>query len=160
MIKALRVDERLVHGQITMLWTKELGINGIVVGNDAVSKDEPQKQILKMAVPDGIKIIIKSVNEIIRLLNDPRTKKMKLLVIVSTVRDAVKVAQKIPHVEYMNIGNVGRMSGHTDLKQVAKTVMLTPNEIESLKELIKMYPQTAIQSTPYENKELASKLIS
>ena len=137
MIKALRVDERLVHGQITMLWTKELGINGIVVGNDAVSKDEPQKQILKMAVPDGIKIII-----------------------VSTVRDAVKVAQKIPHVEYMNIGNVGRMSGHTDLKQIAKTVMLTPNEIESLKELIKMYPQTAIQSTPYENKELASKLIS
>ena len=71
-IAALRVDDRLIHGQVAMTWTKQLKVNGIVVANDDAASDNTQKMALKMAVPAGIKVLIKPVQEAIRVLNDPR----------------------------------------------------------------------------------------
>lgn len=45
-----------------------LGIQGIMVADDEAASNEMQKMTLKMAVPDGIKCIIKTVPEIIALL--------------------------------------------------------------------------------------------
>lgn len=52
-ITALRVDDRLIHGQVAMTWTKQLAVQGIVVANDEVANDNTQKMALKMAVPGG-----------------------------------------------------------------------------------------------------------
>lgn len=38
-ITALRVDDRLIHGQVAMTWTKQLRVQGIVVANDAAAGD-------------------------------------------------------------------------------------------------------------------------
>ena len=158
MIKALRVDERLIHGQIAMLWSKELGIDGIVVGNDAVAKDDMQKMVLKMAVPNNLKVIIKSVEDAIKLLNNPKAEKMKLLVIVRTIEDALTIAQDIAEIEYINIGNVGKSSGGK-AKMISKNVMLSVAEEDNLRELVKLYPETALQVVPADSRVLASKLV-
>lgn len=42
MIKELRVDDRLIHGQIALTWPKALQINHIIVANDKASKDKTQ----------------------------------------------------------------------------------------------------------------------
>ena len=57
-ISALRVDDRLIHGQVAMTWTKQLRVQGIVVANDDAANDDTQKMALKMAVPGGIKALI------------------------------------------------------------------------------------------------------
>ena len=49
MVKALRVDERLIHGQVAMAWTRDLGIQGIMVADDEAASNEMQKMTLKMA---------------------------------------------------------------------------------------------------------------
>ena len=67
-ITALRVDDRLIHGQVAMTWTKQLAVQGIVVANDEAANDNTQKMALKMAVPGGIKSLIKPVDEAIRIL--------------------------------------------------------------------------------------------
>ena len=90
MVKALRVDERLIHGQVAMAWTRDLGIQGIMVADDEAASNEMQKMTLKMAVPDGIKCIIKTVPEIIALLNNPRSEGMRILVLVKTVKNALE----------------------------------------------------------------------
>ena len=73
MIVCLRVDERLIHGQVAMTWTKELKLNGLVVASDEAASNELQKMTLKMAVPEGIKCIIKSVEDVTTILDDPRS---------------------------------------------------------------------------------------
>ena len=40
MIKLLRVDYRLVHGQVTISWSRHIGADSILVANDEVAKDE------------------------------------------------------------------------------------------------------------------------
>lgn len=158
MIKIMRVDERLIHGQIAMVWSKEMSIDGIVVANDATASDETQQMALKMAVPSGIKVIIKTVDSAIELLNDPRAQNMKLFVLVRTVDDAEKLAEKVSDIQYVNLGNVGKAS--TDPKTtLTQFVMLTKPEIESLKKLVEVYPDTALQNLPTDKKEKATDFI-
>lgn len=158
MIETLRVDERLIHGQIAMLWSKELKVNGIVVANDSAAKDEMQKMVLKMAVPEGIKVIIKTVEDSISLLKNPKAQSMRLLVIVRTIEDAVIIAKKFSDIKYVNIGNVGKTSS-TETKMLSKNVMLNKEEYEALRELVSIYPETALQVVPSEPKVLAKKYI-
>lgn len=83
---------------------------------------------------------------------------MKLFVLVRTIEDALKLAQALPNIDYVNIGNVGKAveAKKTTLSQF---VMLTDAEITALKALVKIYPETALQNLPSDKKELASDLI-
>ncbi|HAQ1244562.1 TPA: PTS sugar transporter subunit IIB, partial [Enterococcus faecium] len=51
MIKAVRIDERLIHGQVAMTWTKSLNLTGLVVASDEAATNDIQKMTLKMAAP-------------------------------------------------------------------------------------------------------------
>ena len=55
MIKLLRVDDRLIHGQVATTWTKTLQADSIIVANDEVIHNELQIIALKLAVPAGMK---------------------------------------------------------------------------------------------------------
>ena len=154
MIVLLRVDERLIHGQVAMTWTKSLQIDGIVVANDEASGNDIQKMTLKMAVPSGINCIIKTIEGAKELLKNPKADKMRLMVLTKTVKDAVELAKEFDKIELVNIGNAGKMvSGEKMVitKEVA--------ELSSMKELIKLYPETTFQATPAMEKNLARNLI-
>lgn len=55
MIVQLRLDERLIHGQITTAWSRFLDVGAIVVANDKLSKDQLATQVLLMSAPAGKK---------------------------------------------------------------------------------------------------------
>ena len=157
-IDALRVDERLIHGQIAMVWSRALNLDGIVVANNEAAENELQKKALKMAVPNGIKVIIKTLDDSVTLLKDKRASDMKLLILVRTIGDALFLAKQLDNIGYLNIGNVGK-SVQGDKQTLTKFVMLTTDELTNLKELVKVYPETALQNLPSDVKELASKYI-
>ena len=52
MISLVRIDDRLIHGQVAVVWTKHLGVNRILVANDQIVNNEVQKMSLRMAAPD------------------------------------------------------------------------------------------------------------
>jgi PTS system mannose-specific IIB component len=161
MIVALRVDDRLIHGQIAMAWSKDLRIKGIVVANDAAAKDEMQKMTLKMAVPTNIKLLVKSVDEAIGVLNNPKASKMRILVLTRTIKDALKIRENTEGIEYMNIGNVGRFDGIdvSEKTTISPTVMLTKNEINFLKKLIEIEPNTSLQVVPSDERKPMKEII-
>lgn len=75
MIISIRVDERLIHGQVALVWTKEFNTTHIVVANDEAATNNLQQMTLKMATPTGVKLLIKSVEDSKRIFNDPRAKR-------------------------------------------------------------------------------------
>lgn len=40
MISMMRIDDRLIHGQVAVMWSKELGISRIIVASDAIASNE------------------------------------------------------------------------------------------------------------------------
>ena len=63
MIKALRIDHRLVHGQVAFTWTHFLGATRIIVIDDNAAGDDFQKMALNRANPAGVKLNVFSVAE-------------------------------------------------------------------------------------------------
>ena len=161
MIKALRVDERLIHGQVAMTWTKQLKVQGIVVANDEAANDPTQKMALKMAVPAGIKVLIKPVQEAIRMLNHPKAEKMLILVLTRTVKDAVTVRENVGEIGFLNLGNTGRFDGIEASKKqsLSPTIMLTKEEIQSLKKLVELDDKVCMQQVPNDEQKLVKDVL-
>ena len=160
-ITALRVDDRLIHGQVAMTWTKQLSVQGIVVANDEAANDNTQKMALKMAVPGGIKSLIKPVDEAIRILNNPKASRIRILVLTRTVKDALKIRQSVGEIGFLNVGNTGRFDG-IDVSEklvLTPTIMLTKVEQQALKELVALDPKACMQQVPNDEQKLVKDIL-
>lgn len=156
MIKLFRIDERLIHGQIAIKWSRHTGVDHIVVCNDAAAGSEIIQKSLKMAAPAGIKTAIKTLDEGIALLSDPRCEAMKILVLVNSPEDAVKVVEKVPSIPYINIGNYGRIAPEKPgmpRKRFGNNIYCDDVEVKSFKQLIDTGLKCIYQTTPEESAE-------
>ena len=59
----LRLDERLLHGQVTTTWISVLGVTHIILADDKVSNDTVHCQLLKMSAPKETRLLITSVEK-------------------------------------------------------------------------------------------------
>ena len=50
----IRIDDRLIHGQVATMWTNNLGATRIMVINDEVANNDLQKSVLRMAAPSNV----------------------------------------------------------------------------------------------------------
>ncbi|QLL77954.1 PTS transporter subunit IIB [Ligilactobacillus saerimneri] len=137
MLAQLRVDDRLIHGQVAVVWTKELNTPLLVVANDNAAKNKVMQMTLKMAVPTGTKLLIRSVDDAIKIFNDPRGKDKRIFGIVNSVSNANKIAQNVQDIEAVNVANAGRFdkSDPKTKTMVFSSVQLNPDELQTAKEL-------------------------
>src|SRR4030067_558554 len=107
MVLQLRLDERLVHGQVGVSWIRHLGATHLIVANDAVANDDFQKNLMKIGIPSETKCMIVTINKAIELLNDPRSEHLKIFVIVQTPQDVLKIVDGVKSITEVNIANYG-----------------------------------------------------
>ncbi|WP_049816589.1 PTS sugar transporter subunit IIC [Streptococcus pneumoniae] len=60
-IEFVRIDDRLVHGQVVTTWLKKYDIEQVIIVNDRISEDKTRQSILKISAPVGLKIVFFSV---------------------------------------------------------------------------------------------------
>lgn len=102
----VRIDDRLIHGQIVASWISALNCTTIVVADDKAAGDPLQNMLLGMAVPPGIALKILPVAEAAAYLKGPSVNGSKLLVIVRNVFSALALAEQGVELEKINVGNV------------------------------------------------------
>ena len=64
-IKLVRIDFRLIHGQVITKWSNKISATRIVVVNDALSKDEFMADIYVMAAPPGMTADVISIDDFV-----------------------------------------------------------------------------------------------
>ncbi|MBQ3994013.1 MAG: PTS sugar transporter subunit IIB, partial [Erysipelotrichaceae bacterium] len=70
MLKLIRLDERLIHGQIAIKWSRHTGVDRIIVANDAAAENSVIQQSLMMAAPATCKTAIVSIDKAVALMNN------------------------------------------------------------------------------------------
>ena len=60
-LKLVRVDDRLIHGQVVAIWLKALGAKRIVIVDDKTAADEFLREILMLAAPPGVPVEVHDV---------------------------------------------------------------------------------------------------
>ncbi len=162
MIIQLRVDDRLIHGQVALIWTKELNTNNIVVANDDASTNKMLQMTLQMAVPTGKKLLVKNVKDAINVFNDPRAKAMRIFALTNTIQDALKIVESCPDMESVNVANVGRFdeSDKAEKVKVSDWIIVNPKELHALEALSKKTLPVYHQVIPSNPKIPATKLLN
>lgn len=156
MIKLVRVDHRLLHGQVIFKWSRVLGIDCILIASDTVVKDELRMAALRLAKPDSCKLVIKSIDDSIAALNSGVTDKYKLLIITETIRDVYRVSEKVPAINYVDLGGTRIEEGK---KQISKAIFVSDEDIQMLKEMNKRDVKMIVQMVPDDTPEDVMKLL-
>lgn len=149
MVKLVRVDHRLLHGQVVFIWTASIGVDCILIANDDVANDPIQKGILKLSQPTGVKLIFKSVKDSIEALNSGITGKYNLMIITSNVDDGYELASKVEQIRSLNLGNVKLRENTHNL---SKLVHVTDEEEKKLKALAAAGIEVEIRAVPNDDK--------
>ncbi|MBS5299902.1 PTS sugar transporter subunit IIB [Lacrimispora indolis] len=149
MVKLVRVDHRLLHGQVVFIWTASIGVDCILIANDDVANDPIQKGILKLSQPTGVKLIFKSVKDSIEALNSGITDKYNLMIITSNVDDGYELASKVEQIRSLNLGNVKLRENTHNL---SKLVHVTDEEEKKLKALAAAGIEVEIRAVPNDDK--------
>ena len=149
MIKLLRVDHRLLHGQVAMAWTQSLDSDCILIANDAVVNDNIRKTTMKLAKPNGVKLVMKNIEDSIAALNAGVTDKYKLFIVVESIEDAYRLAKGYAGIRSINLG--GCKPKEDIVKTIYKTIPVTARDEEMLKELLNDGIEIEIRQVPGES---------
>jgi len=124
MITHLRIDNRLIHGQVAVTWKNHIGADKIIVTNDQVAADPIQKMALPLAAR-GSTVLVLTVDECLQYAKDHPEETM--FVIAKFPQDALKILESGVEVKDVNVGNAAPING-TEYKMVDKSIAATKDD--------------------------------
>ena len=127
----VRIDNRLVHGQVIETWLPYTKARTIIVVNDDLAADPLRQEIVKLAIPQEVDIIFSSIEDSLfyvkRRLNRLEE---SLFILFATCEDARLAYEKGLDFDFLNLGNLHYGPGK---KQVCAHIALSQEDISCLK---------------------------
>lgn len=155
MISRIRIDDRLLHGQVAYSWKSAIGYEAIVIANDGAANDSIRSAALKMAKPDGVKIAIRGLDDAVELLNNDLLKKLNVFVICSNPKDASYVYQNIDEKPVITLGG---MQKEDDKELFSPAVYVNEEDLLHLDELNELGAEIEVKQVPDEKDKRYSEL--
>lgn len=153
-IQLIRIDDRLIHGQVVTSWVNKFEIEQILVIDDVVANDEMQKSILRMTAPANINVQIFGIDKFIKIIQTNDIKKRTMLIL----RDPLGVLRLfeggVP-IDSLNIGGM-RKTPERDIR-LTKAVCFSQEEKEAVVELLKRDVEIFVQMIPQDKIEYLNK---
>lgn len=121
----VRIDNRLVHGQIIETWLPYTHAKNIIVANDAVAGDDLQQQIMSLAIPQSVSCafcLVEELNDkIVALANGNGS----TIILFSSCADVRRALDSGFRFNSVNIGNIHYGPGK---KQISPSVALSSDD--------------------------------
>lgn len=158
MLKLVRIDDRLIHGQVAVGWTSSAAANTIFVANDQAQNDRVKAMALDLAKPSGVKLYIRSVAESGPIVEKfANAKKAQVLVLVRTVQDALKLVKTSGGViKSINVGGLRFEEGKRKLNDF---ISVSDEDISDLKEIESLGVELDFRMLPRDKKTTLSELL-
>lgn len=131
-ILLVRIDDRLIHGQIVEGWLKPLNANHILVISDDVANDRMQQILLGMAVPKNVAFTSCTVEDGAKKILDGFFKNDKVLVLLSGPAPLLILLKKGISFPSVNIGGMHFCPGK---KQILRNLSVDDADVSALYEI-------------------------
>ena len=128
----VRIDNRLIHGQIIETWLPFTGASRLIVANNALAEDALQQQTMLLAVPSRITAEFVLLPDIADTVARNEINKEKSMVLVSSCGDARTIYDLGMLFTSLNIGN---LHYGPEKKQICAHVALSEDDAEQLRYL-------------------------
>lgn len=128
----VRLDDRLIHGQVVVGWGNALGAELILLIDDHVAAARWERDLYRLGVPPGVDVEFSSVADAPDALDEIVKSDKRAIVVIADVETLIRVCQTSPVVRKVNIGGLHERAGR---RQRLPYVFLSDAEGESLKML-------------------------
>lgn len=159
MILTIRIDDRLLHGQVAYSWKAALSYDAIVIASDEAANDDIRKMALKMSCPEGVRLAIRTIEEAAKVLKNPKLVQMKVFVICSKPQDVYELLKLIDEKPIINIGG---MQMADDKVLLSPAVYVSKEDIDYLDKIQEQGIKLEIRQVPTDSvknyDELKSKI--
>jgi PTS system mannose-specific IIB component len=152
----VRIDDRLIHGQVVAVWAKHKHFSRIVIVDDDVAADPFMQDVLSLAAPPGLTVDVLPVTEAVVELNQNTPQRRSTMVLMK----APKVAKRLydEGLEYDAL-NVGGMGSGPKRKSVFRNISASPEEIEIFKYLMDEGVEITFMTVPGEKSKTFAELV-
>ncbi|MCL2564943.1 MAG: PTS sugar transporter subunit IIB [Defluviitaleaceae bacterium] len=133
-VELVRIDDRLIHGQVATSWIRTLSMEQVIVVSDVNAGDPLQKKILNMAAPDGIKLHLFATDEFIEIYSSNPIKRKTMLIYTNPI-EVLRCLKGGVKIDLLNVGGMKFTHGK---ERLSKSVSVTSEEKEAFKEIIEM----------------------
>ena len=148
-VAMVRVDNRLVHGQVLEAWLPALDATAILVADDEAAGNVLARSAMTLAIPPGVKFEVVRLQAAAEMLRPGGRgpQGARTLVLLRDVRDAVALHDAGVPIPQLNLGNVHFAAGR---KQVSQSVFLDAAELSALDRLAQSGMQVEVRAVPTE----------
>ncbi len=110
-IRLVRIDDRLLHGQVATVWTKATKINRILIVSDKVAEDTLRKNLLIQAAPPEVLVNILPIQKMIDIYLDERFDHFKAMLLFTNPTDVVRIIKGGIKITEINVGGMSFQIG-------------------------------------------------
>lgn len=150
MIIGVRIDGRLIHGQVANLWTTKLNISRIMVVDNVVCDNAIEKGGLKLATPSGVKLSVLPVEKAAANILAGKYDSQRLLIVAKKPETLYELVEAGVPIEEINVGN---MSQSATTKSITKSINVDDNDINYFNKLNEKGVKLVAQMVPSDKAE-------
>jgi len=128
----MRVDDRLIHGQVIAGWVRPLGIDRLILSSNSIANDQWMRKAYTLAVPGDVELSILSLDDTVEALRNSDQKEEKSMVIVESLVEAKNLIDHGLTIKKLNLGCIGYSEGKVE---ITPYIYLTRKEICLIKSI-------------------------
>ncbi|MCR1900005.1 PTS sugar transporter subunit IIB [Irregularibacter muris] len=155
-INLIRVDFRLIHGQVITKWSKRVNANRMVIIDDKLANDPFMKDIYAMAAPTGISVEAYTLQDAVNMWKENEFGNGRLLVLFKSVTSAYEALKQGLPIQELQIGGLGGGPGRIN---VFSAISLDAEDVRQLREMEKMGTEVVLHIVPEEPRVPLEKAI-
>lgn len=131
-ISFVRIDDRLIHGQVATVWTKEAKCNKIFACSDEVAADTLRKTLLLQVAPPGVKAYVLPIDKAAEAYKNPKYNDFKTFFLCTNPTDVLRLVEAGVDFKSVNVGGMCYKEGKT---QITGAVCVDKNDIDAFRKL-------------------------
>lgn len=149
-IKHIRIDGRLIHGQVVTKWIFVTKVDRIIVVDNDVLSNPIEKNALKMSTPSNVKLSILGAESAARNINAGKYVGQRVMILVKVPKYLRMLAEQGLDMDKINVGNISQREGCT---QVRPSVFLKEDDINDIEDLLSRGIKVTAQMVPADTEE-------
>ncbi|ABY70247.1 mannose/fructose/sorbose PTS transporter subunit IIB [Actinobacillus pleuropneumoniae] len=153
-ISLMRIDSRLIHGQVMTSWTKTVKCEAIFAISDEVANDDIRRELLLQIVPEHLKGYVITVDKAIKVWHNPKYAGKNIIWLVTNPSDIVRLIEGGVNIKNVNVGGMTFREGD---KLISQAVAINQTDLAAFYKLLELGVDMSLQQVAANKKEPLDK---
>ena len=137
MINLVRIDDRLLHGEVSFAWIEHLNLQRIIIINDEASQDDFTRMILELSKPKDVQLIILQLEHCEKELIKEYNRDGNCIVIVGNSFDAQIIVNIMKENNIHNTDiNIGGLRNRPNSIQITDGIYFSKEDIRIINDFL------------------------